>query len=113
MRYPSNPAISDNPEPGLLQVRRTLPTPRVDQDSAVVLDEAIQALSRLRTPYWLGDAGVRLHVLASLIAQADRVLPQAIHEARDQGLTWTEIAQLLNVSTTTASRLHRQRPQTP
>ncbi len=90
-----------------------LPTPRVDQHSAIVLNEAIEALSRLRTPYWLGDAGVRLHILASLTAQADRLLPKVIHDARDQGLTWAEIAQLLNVSTTTAARPHRQRPQTP
>ena len=34
----------------------------------------------------------------------------AIDDARDQGPTWTEIAQLLNISTTTAQRHHRQRP---
>ena len=85
-----------------------LPAPRTDEDSAAVLDEAIEVLSRLRTPYWLGDTGVRLHALASLTAQAERLLPQAIHDARDQGLTWAEIAQLLNISPASARR--RSRP---
>jgi len=40
-----------------------------------------------RTPYWLGDSAVRLHALASLIAQAQQLLPQAVHDARDQELT--------------------------
>lgn len=90
-----------------------LPAPRVDDDTAAILDEAIEALARLRTPYWLGDSGVRLHALASLTAQAQRLLPEAIHDARDQDLTWTEIAQLLNTSVASAQRRHRQRPPTP
>jgi hypothetical protein len=61
-----------------------LPAPRVDTDSATVLNEAIETLARLRTPYWLGDSGVRLHALASLAAQIEALLPQAIHDARDQ-----------------------------
>ena len=87
-----------------------LPAPRVDDDSAAVLDQAIETLARLRTPYWLGDSGVRLHALASLAKQAQELLPQAIHDARDQELTWAEIAQLLNISTATAQRRYRQRP---
>jgi DNA-binding NarL/FixJ family response regulator len=87
-----------------------LPAPRVDTDSATVLNEAVETLARLRTPYWLGDSGVRLHALASLAAQIEALLPQAIHDARDQGLTWTEIADLLNISATTVQRHHRRRP---
>jgi len=90
-----------------------LPAPRVDDDTAAVLNEAIEALARLRTPYWLGDSGVRLHALASLTAQAQRLLPQAIHDARDQDLTWAEIAQLLNISVASAQRRYRQGPPTP
>ena len=90
-----------------------LPAPRVDDDTALVLNEAIETLARLRTPYWLGDTGVRLHALTSLTAQAPRLLPEAIHDARDQGLTWAEIAQLLNISATTAARLCRQQQRTP
>jgi hypothetical protein len=87
-----------------------LPAPLVDDDSAAVLDQAIEALARLRTPYWLGDSGVRLHVLASLVAHAQELLPHAIHDARDQDLTWAEIAQLLNISIASAQRRYRQRP---
>ena len=85
-----------------------LPAPRVDSDSALVLTDALDALARLRTPYWLGDSGVRVHTLASLIAEAQRQLPQAISDARDQELTWEEIAQLLHVSPSTARRRARQ-----
>ena len=88
-----------------------LPAPRVDDDTAAVLDQAIETLARLHTPYWLGDSGVRLH--ASLIAQADALLPQAINDARDQELTWAEIAQLLHISIANAQRRLHQRPRTP
>ena len=46
-----------------------MPTPVVDDHSATVLDEAIDTLGELRTPYWLGDSAVRLHALASLLKQ--------------------------------------------
>ena len=81
-----------------------LPAPRVDNDTTAVINQAVEALSRIRTVYWLGDSGVRLHALASLITEAQRQLPQAILDARDQELTWEEIAQLLNVSPSTARR---------
>jgi len=90
--------------------RDELPTPRIDDDTALVLDQAIETLARLRTPYWLGDSGVRLHALASLTAQAEALLPQAIHDAREQELTWAEIAQLLHISIARAQRRYRQRP---
>jgi hypothetical protein len=79
-------------------------------DSLQVLDEAIDQLARLRTPYWLGDSAVRLHALASLITQAQQLLPQAIHDARDQELTWAQIGELLNVTATTAARRYRDKP---
>ena len=87
-----------------------MPAPRADDDSALVLEHALDDLSRLRTAYWLGDSGVRLHTLASLISQAHQMLPTAIDDARDQELTWTEIGQLLGVSPSTAARLRRKTP---
>ena len=42
-----------------------LPAPRVDHDTATVLNAAVETLARLRTPYWLGYTGVPLHALAS------------------------------------------------
>jgi hypothetical protein len=87
-----------------------LPAPTAGQDSHHVLDEAIDQLARLRTPYWLGDSAVRLHALASLIAQAERLLPQAVHDARDQELTWAQIGELLGTTAATAARRYRNKP---
>ena len=84
-----------------------LPAPRVDSDSAAVLAEAVETLAALRTPYWLGDNAVGLHALASLITQARTMLPDAVHAARDQGHTWAEIGQLLNLSPAAAARRYR------
>ena len=87
-----------------------LPAPRIDADSTAVLTEAIDALAALRTPYWLGDSTVGLHALASLIAQARQMVPAAVHQARDQGHTWTEIGRLLDLSPATAARRYRNHP---
>ncbi len=87
-----------------------LPAPRADDASALVLEQALDDLARQRTTYWLGDSGVRLHALASLIRQAHQMLPAAIDHARDQELTWTDIAQLLGVSPSTAARIRRRTP---
>ena len=87
-----------------------LPAPRTGDDSLQVLTDAIENLARLRTAYWLGDSAVHLHALASLIAQAEQLLPQAVHDARDQELTWTQIGELLNTSAGTAARRYRTQP---
>jgi hypothetical protein len=65
-----------------------LPAPRTDHDSLDVITEAIDNLARRRTAYWPGDSAVHLHALASLVAQAEQLLPHAVHDARDQELTW-------------------------
>ena len=87
-----------------------MPAPVVDNDSATVLDEAIETLSRLRTPYWLGDSAVHLHAPASLIAQAAKLLPEAVRQARDQDHTWAQIGQLLNRAPSTAAKKYRPKP---
>ena len=74
------------------------------------MSEAIDSLARRRTPYWLGDSAVRLHALASLIAQAEQLMPQAVQDARDQELTWTQIGELLHTTATTAARRYRNKP---
>jgi hypothetical protein len=84
-----------------------LPAPRTDAGSAAVLAQAVEALAALRTPYWLGDTAVGLHALASLIAQTQQMLPAAVSQARDQGCTWAEAGQLLNLSPATAARRYR------
>ena len=98
-----------NPRPCAWPTRQ-LPAPATGHDSLQILNEAIDALARLRTAYWLGDSAVHLHALASLIAQAEQLLPQAVHNARDQELTWTQIGELLNTTATTAARRYRNNP---
>jgi hypothetical protein len=88
-----------------------MPAPVVDDLSATVLGEAVDTLGELRTPYWLGDCAVRLHALASLLAQAQALLPEAVTAARDQDLTWEQIGQLLGLTGPAAAR--RYRPATP
>jgi hypothetical protein len=63
------------------------PAAHVDELSASVLTEAIDTLAALRTTYWLGDSAVHLHALVSIIAQAEQMLPDAVHQARDQDST--------------------------
>jgi hypothetical protein len=79
-------------------------------DSLQILTEAIDSLARLRTAYWPGDSAIRLHALASLIAQAEQLLPQAVRDARDQELTWTQIGELLNTTAAAAARRYRNKP---
>ena len=40
--------------------------------------------------------------------QAQRTLPGAVHDARDQGHSWTEIGQLLNLAPATAAHRYRK-----
>jgi hypothetical protein len=87
-----------------------LPAPVTSDDSLQVLSDAIDHLARLRTAYWLGDSAVHLHALASLITQAQQLLPQAVHDARDQELTRAQIGELLGTTAATAARRYRNNP---
>lgn len=63
---------------------------------------------RSRTPYWWAR---RLrhapHAPASLLAQTQLMLPEAVAQARDQDLTWDQIGQLLGLIGQVAA-CHRQ-----
>jgi hypothetical protein len=87
-----------------------LAAPRTGGDSLAVLNEAIDHLARLRTAYWPGDSAVRLHALASLITQAEQLLPPAVHDPRDQELTWAQTGELLGTTPATAARRYRNKP---
>ena len=87
-----------------------LPAPATGDDSLDILSQAIESLAQVRTTYWLGDSAVHLHALASLIAQAEQLLPRAVHDARDQELTWAQIGELLNTTAATAARRYRNKP---
>jgi hypothetical protein len=87
-----------------------LPAPATGPDSLQVLDEATDQLARLRTPCWLGDSAVRLHLLTTLIAQAQQLLPQAVHDARARNLPAPQIGELLGTTAATAARRYRNKP---
>jgi hypothetical protein len=84
--------------------RRYPPDPVVDDESEAVLVVAIDDLVMLRSPMWSGDAGAVLHALASLSAQIQQWLPDAVADARDQEYSWSEVARLIGVTTATARR---------
>jgi hypothetical protein len=79
----------------------------VTRYSATVLEEAIESLSKLRTPYWLGDVGVRFTLAPDSWRKPDRFLPEVVQHARDHELTWTDISQLLGIQPATVVRRHR------
>ena len=75
----------------------THPGPRTDDDTFDILDDALSALAQRRAA-WLGDEITTIHLLASLIAQAERCLPEAVDTARSNGHSWHDIATLLATS---------------
>lgn len=85
--------------------------PTVGEDSELVLDAAIESLGNVRGMGYNGDAATTLHLLSSLIAQAQQRLPRAVADARDQDCSWAEIADLLGV--TRASAWQRFAGRTP
>ena len=87
-----------------------LPAPVTGDDSLDILSQANESPAQLRTAYWPGDSAVHLHALTSLIAQAQQLLPRAVHDAYDQELTWAQIGELLNTTTATAARRYRNKP---
>jgi hypothetical protein len=72
--------------------------PVIDDDSAEALEVAIDRLRLERSPLNHGHAGLRLHLLASLIAQAQALIPDAVADAREHGFWWTEIGNELGIS---------------
>lgn len=77
-------------------------TPATGDDTERVLDDAIETLGTIRGLPWLGDAGVTLHLLTSITIEAERRLPRAVADARDQEYSWAQIADLLGVTRASA-----------
>jgi 2-keto-4-pentenoate hydratase len=84
----------------------------VDGDSAEAIEEAIHILELSRSPLNQGDGALRVHVLATLIAQAEAVLPDAVADARDQDHPWDDIAAQLGITVNTARRRYSRHHQT-
>jgi hypothetical protein len=78
--------------------------PLTDQDSQVVLDDAVTSLTLLRFPLSLGDATAELQVLASIVAQIKARIPDAVADARDQDHRWHDISVCLGISVAAARR---------
>jgi hypothetical protein len=77
--------------------------PAIGEDSAAVLDEALVSLGRLRDMGgWIGDAGVDLYLLMSLLEEVKSRVPRAVADARDQEYSWAQIADLLGVTRASA-----------
>ena len=78
--------------------------PIIDDDTADAVENAIHHISTNRSPLNETHAGLRLHALASLIAQAQALLPTAVADARNHDFHWTEIAAELGITTSAARR---------
>jgi hypothetical protein len=76
--------------------------PATGADTERILEASIETLGTVRGLEWVGDAGVTLHLLASLTAEAERRLPRAVADARDQEYSWAQIADLLGVTRASA-----------
>lgn len=77
--------------------------PQLDDETLALVNAAVESLARRRgsAP---GDAGATLSCLASLIAEAQSRLPDAVAAARDQACTWSDIAVRLATTAPTARR---------
>ena len=71
--------------------------PRSGEDTFDIIDDAVAALADLRG-VWLGDDLSTIALFTSLIQQAERSLPQLVHDARTNGHGWTEIARALGTN---------------
>ena len=78
--------------------------PAVNEESRAVLDEAITALTDLRFPLSRYDAAAELHAVASLQGQIEARITDIVASARDQELSWDDIATCLGVSVANCRR---------
>jgi hypothetical protein len=73
------------------------PSPRSGDDTYGLIDDALATLAE-RRGLWLGDDLTTIALAVSLIKQAERFLPQLVHDARANGCTWHDIAHALGTS---------------
>jgi hypothetical protein len=88
----------------------TSPGPHSDDDTYDLIDDALATLAQRRGA-WLGDDLTAMTLIASLIDQAERCLPELVTSARLNGHTWDEIARAL--ATSPADAQLRFDPESP
>jgi len=71
--------------------------PRSGDDTYDLIDDALFKLAERRGA-WLGDDLTAITLIASLIDQAERFLPELVTSARLNGHTWDQIAAALATS---------------
>jgi hypothetical protein len=76
----------------------------LDEHSAHIVKQAACQLSVHRSPTNLHDWSLRVYLLATVIAQADLLLADAVTDARDQHQPWSHIAAQLGMTADTARR---------
>jgi hypothetical protein len=69
-----------------------------DEATFEIVDHAVGILG-LHRGLWMGDNRNMIHLVASVIDQAQRFLPHLITEAVEEGCTWQDIAYLLGTDT--------------
>ena len=91
--------------------RSALPRPQVGLDTRIVMDRAVVDLADRRLLATL-DPSTQLHLLASLVAQAESWLGEQVAAAREDGASWAVIGRLLDVTATEARQRYGARPAT-
>jgi len=86
------------------------PEPRSGDDTYDLIDDAVAVLAERRGT-WLGDDIAAIALITSLIDQAERWLPQHVHDARANEHSREEIARAL--ATSPAEARLRFDPQSP
>ena len=80
--------------------------PAIGPDSDQALDTAIENLAVHRNLPAFADTGTTIHLVASLARQAEQRLNQLVADARNENLSWAEIADLLGITRTSAHQRH-------
>jgi hypothetical protein len=94
------------------------PSPHSGEDTHDLIDNALTTLAQ-RRGLWLGDDLTAIALITSLTEQAERFLPQLVHDARVNGHTWHQIAHALGTSPDNAQLrfdpriTHRRQPLAP
>ncbi len=75
----------------------TATSPHSGDDTHDLIDDALCQLAERRGK-WLGDPLATITLIASLIDQAERMLPEHVLLALDDGASWQDIATALATS---------------